>query len=115
MAAVLYEQGQLTAEEARSHAMRNHLTKLLGLDRPVTPTHATISLCPADRLLLCSDGLWDILPDREMSRITSSAAHAAEAVDKLIGAANEAGGSDNITAIVVFIADELGNEQARSC
>jgi serine/threonine protein phosphatase PrpC len=60
-----------------------------------------IQLRPGDRLLLCSDGLWEMVPDAEIQRIVEDARSPQKACDGLIEAANRAGGEDNIAVIVV--------------
>jgi protein phosphatase len=62
-----------------------------------------VEAAPGDRLLLCSDGLTGMVADRDIERILGTAPSAAEAVDRLIEAANDAGGQDNITVVVAEI------------
>ncbi len=103
VAATLVEQGELTPEQARTHPLRNHLTSSLGIAEPMTPGYTCVEAAPGDRIVLCSDGLWDMVPDEEIARITMSHSDPRETVEALIDAANEAGGKDNITAIVVLV------------
>lgn len=103
VAAALAEQGQLEPERARAHPLRNQLTASLGLRQPVAPFHRAGVLQPADRVLFCSDGLWDMLSDREIARIAVDHSDPAAAARALIQAANEAGGADNITVIVLMV------------
>lgn len=104
VAAELVKQGDLSAEEARHHMLRNQLTSALGhLDPKYPPYSITISLQTGDRIVLCSDGLWDMVKDAEIARITLNAPSAQRAADDLIVAANEAGGDDNITVIVLHV------------
>ena len=107
VAAALVTQGKLTAEEARSHPLRNHLTASLGLAQPSDPACSSVEVQPEDRLVICSDGLWDMLSDAAIARLATS--HPPEeAVKALIRAANAAGGADNITVIVVHVGAEDG-------
>jgi protein phosphatase len=108
IAAALAEQGQLTAEEARRHHLRNQLTAFLGMSQPLKPAYAQIQMRPGDRVVLCSDGLWDMLSDEEIARIASELPDPRAATRALIDAANHAGGRDNITVIVVTRQDEEG-------
>jgi protein phosphatase len=103
VAAALVAQGQLEPERARAHPLRNQLTASLGLKQPVAPFHTRVPLQQQDRLVFCSDGLWDMLPDSEIARIASSPAPPAEVARELIRAANQAGGADNITVIVLIM------------
>lgn len=106
VAAALAEQGQLESDRARAHPLRNQLTASLGLRQPVAPFYHTEALQSDDRIVFCSDGLWDMLPDREIARITMSQSDPAEAARALIRAANEVGGADNITVIVLMMQAE---------
>ena len=92
--------GKITPEEARHHPMRNVVTRSLGgrpeLDIEVYPP---LKLRRGDIALVCSDGLWGMVSAEQMLQIVES--HSAQAgADALVATANEAGGHDNITAIV---------------
>jgi protein phosphatase len=99
----LVQIGQLTREEARVHRNRNVIYNTLGdkTDPEVGLYH--VDLEPGDRLLLCSDGLNDMVTDAEMWEISQSNDSPAEVCKLLVEAARTAGGNDNITAIVVQI------------
>ncbi|MGH2593478.1 MAG: Stp1/IreP family PP2C-type Ser/Thr phosphatase [Anaerolineae bacterium] len=106
----LIDTGQITAAEARTHENRNVIYKMIG-DRPkVEPDLNKVSLAPGDRLLLCSDGLSGYVDDADIHDIVMSAASPQEACQRLIDAANQTGGPDNITAILVQI-DALGQSE----
>jgi protein phosphatase len=75
--------------------------KNLGDKPSVEPDLTTRQLEPGDRLLLCSDGLSGMLDDQRIFQIIMSSQHPQEACYRLIAAANEAGGEDNISAIIV--------------
>uniref|UniRef100_A0A8J7VRM2 Serine/threonine-protein phosphatase n=1 Tax=Coralloluteibacterium stylophorae TaxID=1776034 RepID=A0A8J7VRM2_9GAMM len=100
----LIERGTLSAEQARTHPQRNVVTQALG----VTATDALRiepirgSFRPGMQLLLCSDGLTEDVDDATIARIVARTDHSAqECVDQLLAAALDAGGSDNITIILV--------------
>ena len=99
----LIQLGQLTPDEARTHPQRSVIYKNLGDKPTVEPDIITQQLAPGDLLLLCSDGLSAMLDDQRIWQIMLSAPHPQEACRRLIAAANEAGGEDNISAIVVQI------------
>jgi protein phosphatase len=61
----------------------------------------TLTLQKGDQMILCSDGLWEMVPDSEIRRIVEKARTPQQACDALIEAANRAGGEDNIAVIVV--------------
>ena len=94
--------GMLTDEQARTHAHRNVITRALGTQPEVEADLFVEPLQDEDYLLLCSDGLSGPVPDEEMNRIVSSSTPQ-EAVRGLIGHANEQGGPDNITALLVHV------------
>jgi len=106
--AALVEAGYLRPEEARTHPLRNELSQCLGMNRRLRPSYYALRLVAGDRLLLCSDGLYNMVSDEQIGRLVSRHPAPADAVRELIQAANEAGGQDNITAIV--IAAERGEE-----
>ncbi len=102
LVAELVRSGQLSEEEARVHPKRNVITRALGTEPSVTADTSAHSVSPGDRLLLCTDGLTGMLPDETIARLLA-AAEPAEACRSLISAANDAGGEDNITVVVVEI------------
>jgi protein phosphatase len=92
--------GKITPEEARRHPMRNVVTRSLG-GRPQVEveTYLPFDLAEGDIVLLCSDGLWGMVTSEVIRDLLKTRASQA-AAQALIRAANEAGGHDNITAIV---------------
>lgn len=99
----LIQLGQLTPEEARVHPRRNVIYKNLGDKATVEPDIQTIKVAPGDRLLLCSDGLNTMISDERIRQIVMAACSPQEACQRLVEAANHAGGDDNISVIVVQI------------
>lgn len=116
VAARLAEEGELSAEEARTHPLRNQLTECLGGHRAPRPDYARVLLRPGDRVLLCSDGLWDMVGDAAMARIVSAQPDPVHAVRELTRAANDAGGQDNITGVAAFpdVAEDVAEPEAAS-
>lgn len=102
--AQLVNEGQIKPEDVYSHPRRNVITRSLGHRREVEVDVLTQQLQPGDRLLLCSDGLWEMLPDRASIvaplRDSDDPEHT---VQQLIAAANANGGADNIGVVVVHI------------
>lgn len=94
--------GQLSADEAVNHPQSHMLTRCLGLTRFVNVDEFTLELEEGDRLVLCSDGLNSMVPDDRIGEILADST-AEEAVWQLIDAANDAGGNDNISVIVVDV------------
>lgn len=100
----LEESGEYTEEQAMKHPQRNIITRSVGKDilhwgTEYIQTH-TLHLKPCT-LLLCSDGLYDMLHSSQMKRILQDPIPAEKRVEKLIDAALEAGGKDNVTVIVI--------------
>jgi protein phosphatase len=99
----LVELGQITLEEAAVHPQRNVLYRALGQGDPFEPDIHSVHLPESGFLFICSDGLWGEVPEEEIKRLILAAASPQEASEKLVEAANEAGGRDNITAILVHL------------
>ena len=94
--------GMLTEAEAEKHPLRNVITRALGGALQVTPDASEIEAKPGDVVLLCSDGLTGMVPESEILRIvTSNDGDLEQACRQLIDAANERGGLDNVTAVLV--------------
>jgi len=94
--------GLLTSEEARSSPYRHVITRAVGIDDAVRPDFTKYALRQDDRILLCTDGLTEMMADSEIGNILASSTPQ-NVVQKLLSAANDRGGVDNITAVVVWI------------
>lgn len=101
----LEELGHITSEEAASHPQRNVLYRALGQGEPVEPDIATIPIPKSGYLIICSDGLWGVVSEGEMFNIIATSPDPQQACQLLIEAANNAGGPDNISVIVVHMPD----------
>lgn len=104
VAAEYVAQGQISAEDALDHPQRHMLTRTLGLTPDIEVDEMSVDLELGDRLLLCSDGLTEMVPDDHIATVVGSGTPE-EAVWELIETANEEGGVDNITVIVVEVAE----------
>jgi len=94
--------GMLTEAEAEKHPLRNVITRALGGALQVTPDASEIEIQDGDVFLLCSDGLTGMVPESEILRVvTGSNGDLEKACQQLIEAANERGGLDNVTAVLV--------------
>jgi PPM family protein phosphatase len=93
--------GMLTEAEAEKHPLRNVITRALGGALQVVPDASEVETRPGDVFLLCSDGLTGMVPEEEILRIVTQADTLEGACKNLIDAANERGGLDNVTAILV--------------
>jgi protein phosphatase len=95
--------GLLTPEQARWHPQRNIITQAIGIEPTVQVDTFEVALQRGDLVLLCSDGLVDMIDDSEIERVLLSEPNLPSAVQTLIRLANEAGGDDNITVIVAKV------------
>ena len=102
----LEDSGRLSEEEAMNHPKRNEINKALGFDQQASLTGDYIEtgespFLPADTILLCSDGLTDMVNAGEITSILVKKISLEQKGKELIAAANNAGGKDNITAVLV--------------
>jgi serine/threonine protein phosphatase PrpC len=97
----LIELDQLTAEEAADHPQKNVLYRAIGQSEALEVDAITRRLPPNSRLLLCSDGLWNQVEDKEIGEIVMSHDNPQVVCDKLVALANTRGGTDNITTILL--------------
>ncbi|WP_354196223.1 Stp1/IreP family PP2C-type Ser/Thr phosphatase [Bhargavaea ullalensis] len=98
---MLVENGEITEEEAVLHPKRNVIMKALGTDAEAEPDILPAELDRGTALLLCSDGLSNKLTGNEMADAVLSGGTAGERADALVGTANERGGEDNISVVLV--------------
>jgi len=94
--------GRITPEQARTHPRRNVITRALGSDRALRVDHWLLPALAGDRYLLCSDGLFSELAEDQILPLLTGG-DPQRAATALVDAANDAGGHDNITVIVVDI------------
>jgi serine/threonine protein phosphatase PrpC len=101
MVADLVRQGSITEQDARFHPQRSVITRALGSDANMVADVYELDAEPGDRLLLTTDGLTGMLDDDYIAEILASEADPDRAADKLVEAANRAGGYDNISLVIV--------------
>ncbi len=94
-------EGEITESEAETHPHRSILTRALGVDGSVQVDEGVVEMRNGDRLLLCTDGLTGMVSDEQIKAVLAESKDPQEAVDRLVRAANRAGGIDNITAMVI--------------
>jgi PPM family protein phosphatase len=102
----LVDDGRLSPEDAERHPQRSVITRALGIDHEVEFDLFTYKLQLGDRLLLCSDGLSDVVEPARIRKVLLRMPSAQRAARELVRVANEQGGPDNITVIVVDAVDE---------
>jgi len=97
----LVKSGQLTPDEAAVHPRRHVITRALGTEADVDVDLAYVPWSPGDMLLLCSDGLSNLVPDAELSRTLRGEGTLDEKVERLVDYALNAGGDDNISVVLI--------------
>ncbi|CAB4614208.1 unannotated protein [freshwater metagenome] len=110
LVATMERQGRLTAAEAAVHPQRNILTRALGIDGTVLVDSWEILPVIGDRYLICSDGLFNEVDENRIAATLRRLADPNEACRELIRLANEGGGRDNITCVVVDVVDDSGRD-----
>jgi PPM family protein phosphatase len=119
----LVKQRKLTPEQAEVHPQRSVITRALGPEPAVQVDTHTHTARAGDVYLICSDGLTGMVSERELTEILRSSRHLSEAADRLVAAANAAGGKDNITVVLFRLgegdeaeaaSDTLGDEDTQA-
>ncbi len=100
--------GILTEEEAKTHPLKNVVTRALGGGPSVSPDLQELVFSPGDRFLFCSDGLTTMVSDEEIREAAVSIADPDALCHALVDLANEKGGVDNITVVVVDVGEPSG-------
>ncbi|MGH2681011.1 MAG: Stp1/IreP family PP2C-type Ser/Thr phosphatase [Actinomycetota bacterium] len=101
LVARMVKSGEITEDEADVHPHKNVLTRALGTDEQVEVDEESIALLDGDRLLLCSDGLTGMVTEDQIQAILENSEQPQQAADRLVKAANRAGGIDNISVVVL--------------
>jgi len=101
----LLRQGKIAPEEAHEHPHRHILYRCLGLKPGLeVDIYPSLELQPGDALLLCSDGLWDMLsPTEKLAAFLTSGVSLPATCRRMVDAANQAGGEDNISLVLVRV------------
>ena len=111
LVAELVRSGDLTRDQAAEHPQKNLITRALGADEEVDVDTAVLSVEAGDRILLCSDGLSDMVSEAGISEILAESPDDPErAARGLLSAALDAGGNDNITVVVVDVMEQPARE-----
>ena len=110
----LVREGRLTAQEAKSHPQRNVVTRVLGIEEDVEVDSWEIVPYVGDRFLLCSDGLFNEVDEARIAATLRRIDDPDEAAAELVRLANEGGGKDNITVVLVDVVDDGGRAEAAS-
>lgn len=114
LVATLVREGVLTPEEARRDPRRNQILRALGVRKEIEIDVAPLALRPGETLLLCTDGLHGLVDEREIAVLAHAEADPALATERLVEAANRAGGTDNVTCMLVRIPTAPSGSASRS-
>ena len=93
--------GEMDRESARTHPDRNIITRAVGADRKVQTDVFETVLEPGDRILLCSDGLTNMVEDQRILQVMNGEGDLTSKTESLVELANRNGGKDNITVITI--------------
>jgi protein phosphatase len=97
--------GQATREEALTHMHRNVLYRAIGQAGSLEVDTYLQPFPVGSCLLLCSDGLWGVVSDYEIADILTRAPTPQQALERMVAAANQKGGEDNISAILIYMGE----------
>ena len=97
----LIEMKEITPEEAEFYPQKNVLYRAIGQNEQLKVERMIRTLPPSSQMIICSDGLWDLVEDETMKRVAQESATPQHACDELVALANERGGTDNITVIIL--------------
>jgi PPM family protein phosphatase len=112
LVAELVRSGDLTRDQAAEHPQKNLITRALGAEAEVDVDTAILPVEAGDRILLCSDGLSDMVPEARISEILAESPDDPETpVRRLLSAALDAGGADNVTVVVVDLKERVPREE----
>jgi protein phosphatase len=96
----LVSRGELSPEAAKNHPKKNYITRAMGAEETVK-VDITIKPYNGEKVLLCSDGLTNFIDDEEIQEYINTSNTLQEGAEKLVALANERGGRDNITIVVL--------------
>ncbi|MEJ2663218.1 MAG: Stp1/IreP family PP2C-type Ser/Thr phosphatase [Spirochaetia bacterium] len=97
----LVKQGQLSQKEARQHPLKNRVTKAVGPRETIDPDYNKVELRADDMVLLCCDGLWNMVEDKNIGTVLKSEETIENKTGELINQALAGGGDDNITVLLI--------------
>ena len=97
----MVQEGKISPSEAEHHPQRSIVVRALGVEDPVEVDELTVAVQEGDHILLCSDGLYSMVSDERIKEVLLSARDPQQACDQLVELANEGGGLDNITVMVL--------------
>lgn len=112
LVAEMVKKGVLSPEQAEIHPQRSVLTRALGIEQAVQIDTSSLEIKPKDKILLCTDGLTSMVDDPEIERILNEPDDPQTICQNLVEAANEKGGHDNITALIIEV-DDIPDQKSK--
>lgn len=110
----LVDEGQISREQAATHPQRSVITRAIGVGPEIEVDTMSLDLATHDVLLLCSDGLTGVVDDDELAEVLASGDHPEQVVARLIERANDGGGPDNITVVVLRYDPDAADGQTQA-
>jgi serine/threonine protein phosphatase PrpC len=101
----LVKRGRISEEEAANHPQRNIVTRVLGTKPNVEADFYEEAIQPGDTVILCTDGLWGEVSEKELAQVVTRPLPPQEMASELVALANQRGGPDNITVIILRIGE----------
>jgi len=101
LVSLLLKMGEISKEQARAHPGKHVVTRYIGMEGGIQPDVAVLDLSVGDCILLCTDGLTRMVHDRRIAQILLESSSPEDTCARLVDTANAAGGSDNITVLVI--------------
>lgn len=98
---MLVDRGEISQEEAKEHPMKNALLQALGGETSLDIEVKAVKLKPEDVVLLCTDGLYNLVDDAQIVEVLESRSSTVEKAKKLVSMALRAGGLDNVTVVIL--------------
>ena len=93
--------GEIRRDQARSHPDKNIITRAVGAEENIAVDFFDVTLQPGDIVLMCSDGLTNMIEDEEIRMILQGKRDLVEKAESLVNAANNNGGKDNIAVVLI--------------
>lgn len=100
---MLIDKGEITEEEAKKHPMKNALLQALGGETGLQVETKIIQINPKDKVLLCTDGLYSVVSEKDIFEVVNSEATTEDKARKLVSMALNAGGFDNVTVVLLEV------------
>lgn len=97
----LMRRGKITKDEARFHNRNNIITRAIGAEEEVEPDYFQVELEEGEIILLCTDGLYNMVSERTIQAVINARGSLRAKAEKLVDLANDAGGKDNIAAVLI--------------